>query len=211
MKIKPKAAWFAVFAAVLIVATSLTSTASANAATVPVTDPTQRAEITAGARHYLHLDDEQIKTVLADKTIAAQIPVRTITSSSPLPSQVAPDGCNGITSHARNVGVFGNTIWDFSLYKYWCWDGYRVTFLPDSAVGIYISSKARTLWQYKGAVKGTIDLAPVPGGIRGQQSWAQGHLDFCVFKVGCISSADPVALVTGWFDGHYDTNAWLNL
>lgn len=209
--LRRKSIWMAVCAALMMVGSAMTAATAASAA--PSMTPEQRSTISRAARD-MGADPQQVKTILADPKLAFSIPVETVrtttTNDKAHTDQVAPGpGCNQVSSHLKYYNVYRVNIWTYSINKYWCWDGRVVTYAPQASNSFWVHSTLSSVWHYRGNISaGQFGIEPQDGRFVGDQSWSEGRIEHCIIKWGCSLEETPTVLVTGWGDGHFDTNAW---
>lgn len=183
------------------------------ASAAPSLSTAQRAAVVTSAQR-LGFDPATSQRIANDPQAVRLIPVdtKTVDAKDPQPQPsdwVGVPGCASVPSTLYMTNAFGSVIFSYTINKYWCWNMNVVTYAPPAGLSAYIAPWARYAWQYHGQIHGgQFGIAPVPGGFRGDQSWSQGWFSECFVRYGCVANVYPTVLVTGWFDGHRDTNAW---
>lgn len=207
--------------AAIVVLTGVVTVSGAYAATPPSTGltTTQTAQVVVAAKK-LGYTDAQAKAISKNRNQALSIPVSSetmhVVGAAPKVNALAaisgpyPIQCQNETVYRNELNVLHWKLWGFHLTKGWCYDHRTVTYAPQANVwGETTNTGSLTGWRYDGITdRGEFFVNPGNGGFMGHQSYAHGHFELCLLKVGCIQNIYPTVLVTGWFDGHYNLDAW---
>ena len=97
-------------------------------------------------------------------------------------------------------------MWAFNAKKYWCWNGYKITYQPAPEYwGSVTATGSIGGWKYSGTTGTSNHLIwPQPGGgFWGTVSTAQGHFEDCPIHIGCGDDQYPRLEIAGWADGTY--------
>ena len=202
---------------VLAVLTVLTiGTATAPSAVAAATNPPLTKGQRIGAAIALRnqgATPQQIERMLNNPQLRNVLPTKVTRTVAPVQAaRVVPQpGCRSQASHLNHYNRWGTLIYQFTVNKYWCWDGFRVTHTPDAGISHWINFNFRlAVWFHGVGERKNHHIAPGNGGFLGHHSAAEGNFGYCVAKYGCLMHVSVTALVTGWETGRADTNAWYN-
>lgn len=159
----------------------------------------------------------QVEAALADPAVLAATPVSfTVEEATEevaaMPMQPGLAQRHRIRATSRLWTVTSRNMWgarvlSFSMWKYWEYDGRRVTSAPAAAAWANITRLgAGGGWEYKGVIAKSDHYVWAGGNRRGaHQSMRQGKFTHCVFKIGCVGSLHPRITIRGYYHGKSST------